>query len=223
MYAAKTYLRETLFQGLLPTASGLGIPRASPISQSGAIIRLLARHFGMAGQTPQEAAAADVLYETAKDLGANKKMVVEHEEGAEKAESAKMPWALALRLEKMLLLAPSPQEPSSALTYGQVQLFHVLMGMDACKPDCVAALSEGLEEFRGEPDHQISTCSTACAGSPTGGSNRWLSCSAATAARKRIAAYLAGPLRFPATFGDLGQPGGYAYAAGAKSRKELTV
>ena len=208
--------------GLLPTASGLGIPRASPISQSGSILRFLGRQFGLAGsvsgtrldrfqlipmrggypaeidacgcQTPTEEVAADVMYETAKDLGSNTKVVVEYEEGGEKAESAKMPWALALRLEKMLLLAPAPQEPSSALTYGQLQLFHTLTQMDRSKPGCVATLSEGLEVFR-----------------------------AATAARERVAAYLAGPLRYPATCGELGQEGGYNYATGPIARKDLTL
>lgn len=124
--------------GLLPTVSGLGIPRAAPASQSGTILRFLAGKFGMAGQTPLEAVASDNLYETAKDLAGNKKMVVDYKEGGDKATSAKMPWALALRLEKMLLAAPSPFEPSSALTYGQIQLFHVLMTMHDCKPGCVS-------------------------------------------------------------------------------------
>ena len=45
---------------------GLGIPRATPVSQSGTILRFLAGQFGMAGQTPLEVVACDNLFETAK-------------------------------------------------------------------------------------------------------------------------------------------------------------
>ena len=186
--------RQRSPNGLLPTVSGLGIPRATPMSQSGSIVRFLAGQLGMAGQTPAEQIAADMLYETANDLGSNKKVVVDYIEGAEKTESHKMPWKLALRIEKMLLRAPSPRDASSALTYGQLQLFHTLTQMNTARSGCIAVVSPSLEVFR-----------------------------AAVAARARVALYLAGPLRFPATSGELGQAGGYNYATGAIARKDMTL
>ena len=57
--------------GLLPILSGAGIPRSSPISQSGAIIRFLARRLGMDGGDVVASSRVDVLYETAKDFGAS--------------------------------------------------------------------------------------------------------------------------------------------------------
>jgi hypothetical protein len=45
----------------------------------------------------------------------------------------------------------------------------------------------------------------------------------ATAARERVAAYLASPLRYPATFGELGQEGGYSYATGPIQRQNLAL
>ena len=58
--------------GLLPLLSGLGVPRASPLSQSGAIIRFLARRYGLDGADELQGLEADVLYETAKDLKSHK-------------------------------------------------------------------------------------------------------------------------------------------------------
>ena len=86
----------------------------------------------MAGQTPAEQVAADMLYETAKDLKGNLDSLLKHADAAandpaaEKPAGAKLPWALALRVEQMLRGAPDPRDASAALTYGQLQLFHAL-------------------------------------------------------------------------------------------------
>ena len=66
--------------------------------------------------------------------------------------------------------------------------------MPPCRAGSVAVLSPGLEEFR-----------------------------VATAARERVAAYLASPLRYPATFGELGQEGGYSYATGPIQRQNRAL
>ncbi|KAH8062450.1 glutathione transferase [Aureococcus anophagefferens] len=74
--------------GLLPIATGLGVPRSSPISQSSSIIRFLARHFKLDGGDDEAIKVrADVLFETAKDLGAKASEVVEAT-GAGDAETA---------------------------------------------------------------------------------------------------------------------------------------
>ncbi|KAH8060373.1 hypothetical protein JL720_13536 [Aureococcus anophagefferens] len=74
--------------GLLPIATGLGVPRSSPISQSSSIIRFLARHFKLDGGDDEASKVrADVLFETAKDLGAKASEVVEAT-GAGDAETA---------------------------------------------------------------------------------------------------------------------------------------
>ena len=41
--------------------------------------------------------------------------------------------------------------------------------------------------------------------------------------RPRLKAFLASPLRYPSTFGELGQNGGYEYHTGAKLRCELMM
>ena len=54
--------------GLLLTLSGGGIPRATPLAQSSAITHFLATKFGLAGATPAERAATDMLFDTARDI-----------------------------------------------------------------------------------------------------------------------------------------------------------
>jgi glutathione S-transferase len=182
--------------GLLPTASGLGIAHTAPICQSGAIIRFLAKQYGFLGSSE---AMADVLYETAKDLGEHSAAVTGYAGGArvsdpnEEDGAAKGPWALILRIETMLEAAPDPVDADAALSFGQMQLFHLVTTLDATKAGCVGAVSEKLEAFR-----------------------------ATVAARGRIAAYLAGKLRYPLTKGELGLgDGDYAYNSGAIARKDL--
>ena len=74
----------------------------------------------MAGQTPAEQVAADMLYETAKDLKGNLDALLQHADAAandpaaEKPAGAKLPWALALRVEQMLRGAPDPRDAGAA-------------------------------------------------------------------------------------------------------------
>lgn len=178
--------------GLLPMMSGLGVPRSAPISQSGATIRFLARRFGLEGETELEAAAADVMYETAKDLSNHKDVITSMPTEADKDMAAKGPWALALRLEKMLAAAPRPEDPDAAMTYGQIQLFHALMSTEDRKPGCIKHLSASLDSFR-----------------------------LAMMARPRIAEYLKSNMCFPYTLGELGKEGGYKYISGPKKRSDF--
>ena len=179
--------------GLLPTVSGLGVPRAAPASQSASVVRFLARRFGL--DRPADGAAgalaADTLFETAKDLGAHKDAIAAPPPAAERG-GAKGPWALAARLEALLEAAPAAGDDAAALDYGQLQLLQTLLALDERAPGCVRALSPALDRFR-----------------------------AAAAARPRVRAYLASPMRFPATCADLGREGGYAYADGPVARGAL--
>ena len=188
--------------GLLPIATGLGIPRSAPISQSSSIIRFLARHFKLDGGDDEASKCrADVLFETAKDLGAKANDVINatDEEFAEMKEAmvAKGPFALALRLEA--LVAPDPdrvhvyRDDETAVTYGHLQLFRELAKIEA-KGGTLSRLSATLAAFK---DH--------------------------VANRTRIKAYLESPLCFPDTFGEIGQEGGYAYASGPKTRRDFSL
>ena len=191
--------------GLLPIATGLGVPRSSPISQSSSIIRFLARHFKLDGGDDEAGKVrADVLFETAKDLGAKASEVVEatgagdaETAAAKEAAVAKGPFALALRLEA--LVAPDPhrihcyRDDETPVTYGHLQLFRELAKIEAKGGD-LSRLSLALAAFK---EH--------------------------VANRKRIKAYLASPLCFPDTFGEIGQEGGYAYASGPKKRSEFAL
>ena len=70
------------------------------------------------GQTAKN--AADILFETAKDLDKLQADVVAM--GAKEVEDkAKGPWALAIRLESMIAAAPSVTDPDAALTYGALR------------------------------------------------------------------------------------------------------
>ena len=55
--------RKRSANGLLPMISGWGIPRTTPIAQSGAVIRFLARKLGMYGTSVLEEAIIDCLYD----------------------------------------------------------------------------------------------------------------------------------------------------------------
>lgn len=130
--------------GLLPTLSGLGIPRSAPICQSGSVIRLLARRLGMGGDDFR----ADVLYETAKDLNEKKDIITSVD--PEKDYSVhKGAFSLGRRVECMLRDMPDPKDGGAALNYGQVQLFHVLKSCETNRGSCVKEnLGEVLDAFR---------------------------------------------------------------------------
>ena len=187
--------------GLLPTVSGLGLPRSEPASQSGAVLRFMAEKYGLHGHGTDDGGGggvarvrSDTLFETARDLKAHKKEVIgPRDAAAEEEMKPKGPWALAKRIEAMLALAPRAEDPASALSLGQLELLHCLLTFEEAGGEgTVARLGAGLEAFR-----------------------------AAAAARPGIRAYLASGHRFPATFGDLGVEGGYSFAAGAKARVEF--
>jgi len=157
--------------GLIPMLSGLGIPRSAPICQSGTIIRFLARKYGLNGANEQEECAADIMYETAKDLKSHKETVASMptKEKQQIEGQHKGPWALAKCIETMLGRAPDPRDPDAAMTYGQLQLLHVLMEFEHQTPGCVKNMSDALDAFRD-----------------------------AMTARPRIARYLGSGMRFPA-------------------------
>jgi len=184
--------RKRSQNGLLPIMSGLGIPRATPISQSGAIIRFLADRFGMKGRSVHEAAMADVLYETAKDISDKVETVCSL--NPEKDHSvAKGPFALAFRVVKMLESMPNPADGDAAVNFGQVQLFYVLMRCEARRTGCVKEnLGESLENFR-----------------------------LAMEKRSGIESYLKSKSCFPFTKGELGSKG-YIYSSGPLRRGDIT-
>ena len=141
-----------------------------------------------------------MLFETAKDMGTKKAEVIAFARGGaeatmdESTANAKGAFATARRIEKMLVepTAARASDDAAALSIGHLQLLHELLKLEETEPGCVAKLSPALDVFRRE-------CS----------------------ARPRIAQYLASGLRFPTTFNDLGQEGGYAYSAGPKSRADF--
>lgn len=169
--------------GLLPMMSGLGVPRSAPLSESSAIIRFLARKYGMAGADELEAARIDTLFETAKDLADKKAHITNEDEGSSGLSEVQLPTTLAKRVEEMLNDMAPAKDDSAVFNYGQIQLLQFLLSCDEVTPGCVAKLSPALEEFR-----------------------------KTAAARPRIAAYLASPMHFPPTRKELGDvEGGYAY------------
>jgi len=177
--------------GLLPTISGIGIPRSTPLSQSGAIIRFLADRFGMKGKSINDAAMADVLYETAKDIG-SKADIVCSVNPTKDLSSAKEPFALALRVEKMLESMPSPADDGAALNFGQLQLLHTLMKCEARRSGCVKEnLGETLDIFRLDMEK-----------------------------RTGIASYLKSKACFPFTGVEIGSDG-YIYPSGPLRRGDI--
>jgi len=180
--------------GLLPTLSGLGLPKARPLSQSGSIIRFLAKKYGMTGATVEDDARADWMYETANDLSKHTDALLAAGPSADKDMAPKGPYALALRLELALKNAPRAADHDAALDYGQIQLLYALFKLEERCAGLVGRLGAGLDEFR-----------------------------VAGVSRPRIKAYLEAtgyPMQFPATFGELGKEG-YNYASGPLVRGEL--
>lgn len=184
--------------GLLPTLSGAGIPRASPISQSSAIIRFLAKRLGMDGGKDDVVAStrADILFETAKDLGGDgkKELIASVLADPEKDYSvAKGPFSTGKRIEKMLATMADPKDESAALNYGQIQLFHVLLQCEGRRKGCVLDnLGVVLDDFRIQMEN-----------------------------RAGLKEYLNSTARFPFIKKELGEDGGYTYSTGPLKRSEI--
>lgn len=132
--------------GLTPVLSGLGVPRAKPLSQSSTIIRFLGKKMGMAGETELEGYYADVLFETAKDLKGKKLEIIGDTE--EETNGAKGPASTAQKIALMLESMPDPKDEGAALNFGQIELLNLLLECEESKAGCVAALSPALESFR---------------------------------------------------------------------------
>jgi len=172
--------------GLLPMLSGAGITRAKPLSQSGSILRFLAGRLGMGGVW------ADILYETAKDLGGFKKEMAAA--GADRDCSvAKGPFATGKRIERMLADMPDPADAGAALNYGQIQLFNVLLGCEDRRKGCVGEnLGSVLDTFRTAMEN-----------------------------RSGLKEYLQSTARYPLTLNELGEDGGYVYSTGPLNRGDI--
>lgn len=178
--------------GLLPMLSGCGIPRSTPISQSGSIICFLSKKFGLEGTNEMESVMSDVLYETAKDMGQHKDLICAKDPEKDMAK-AKLPFAMALRVERILEDMPDPGDDSAALNYGQIQLLYLLMNCEARRSGCVREnLSTKLDDFRIKME-----------------------------SRKRIASYMKSSGCFPYTKGEIGLEGGYEYVSGPIQRGEI--
>jgi len=179
--------------GLLPTLSGMGIGRSEPLSQSTAIIHFLGKRLGMNGDGSDVGSArVNVLYETAKDLNGKKDDIIAVD-ATKDYSVAKGAFALGKRIEKMLSIMNDPKDEDAAMNFGQIQLFQYLMGMEARRPGCVKEnLGDTLDEFRVNMGE-----------------------------RNGLKQYLASTARFPYTHGDLGQDGGYTYAAGTLTRGDI--
>lgn len=181
--------------GLLPTLSGAGIPLSTPISQSGTIIRFLAKRLGMDGEgDAYSSSMVDVLYETAKDLNGNKKEIaaVYPDPTAKDYSVAKGPFATGKRLEKMLKGMSDPKDDNTVLNYGQIQLFQVLQCCEEWRSGCVKEnLGEELDVFRLNMEN-----------------------------RSGLKEYLNSSARFPLTKGEQGGEG-YVYANGPLKRGDV--
>jgi len=181
--------------GLLPILSGAGIPRSSPISQSGAIIRFLAKRLGMDGSGDVVASSrADVLYETAKDLGgSDQKKAIACINPEKHYSVAKGPFATCKRIEKMLMDMADPKDEGAALNYGQIQLFHVLLQCEGRRKGCVKVnLGDALDDFRINMENRVG-----------------------------LKEYLNSTARFPFTKGELGERGGYVFSTGPLKRCDI--
>jgi len=186
--------------GLLPTLSGMGIPRSSPISQSGAIIRFLAQKLGMDGGSSERGRVdTDWLYETAKDMGSHTSLVAKTKEGDAKDMAAKMPFSTAGRVAKVLATMANPKNQEAAINYGQLQLFKFLRGCEVRRGGCVKEnLGDAIDDFR-----------------------------IGMESRTRLKAFLDSPLCFPFTVNEATAEGakgyaGYSYAQGVTvSRKSF--
>jgi glutathione S-transferase len=133
--------------GLLPMISGWGISRTTPISQSGAIIRFLARKLGMYGTSVLEEAVIDCFYETVKDLADHNTLICASD--PEKDYSiAKLPFATGRCVEKMLKVMPDPKDDTVAVNFAQIYLVTILMQCEATRSGCVAEnLGPTLDQF----------------------------------------------------------------------------
>jgi len=131
--------------GLTPVLSGLGVPRATPLSQSAVVVRFLASRYGLAGETELDGLRAGVLFETAKDLKGKKDEIVEMQEGT---TGPKGPAATAASIAAMLEEMPDIADEGAALNYGQIELLNLLMDCEEQAPGCVTALSPTLDRYR---------------------------------------------------------------------------
>mmetsp|Transcript_33876 Transcript_33876/g.55962 ORF Transcript_33876/g.55962 Transcript_33876/m.55962 type:complete len:287 (+) Transcript_33876:29-889(+) len=132
--------------GLTPLMSGLGVPRAKPLSQSSTIIRFLAQRYGMAGDSDLEGFRADNLFETAKDLKGKKDEIKGFADST--TSGAKGPIETAERIAAMLEEMPDPADDTVALNYAQLELLNTLIECDEDAPGCVKELSPTLDAFR---------------------------------------------------------------------------
>jgi len=119
------------------------------------------------------------------------KNMITGEESYDKSAS-KLPAKLSVCIEAMLENMQVADDDTKKMNYGQIQLFHGLQTCEEMKAGCVGKLSEKLEWFR-----------------------------KAMAARPRIAAYLASPMRFPLTCNELSGSGGYKYANETPNRSDF--
>lgn len=131
--------------GLTPIMSGLGVPRATPLCQSSAIVRYLAGRYGMDGGDELARARADSLFETARDLRGKG---AEVRAGEYETAGAKGAVLMAENLLKMLAGMGDVKDASAALNYGQIQLLNVLLEFDEDVPGCVERLSPQLDAWR---------------------------------------------------------------------------
>jgi len=180
--------------GLLPMLSGAGIPRSSPISQSGAIIRFLAKRLGMNGGDVVASSRADVLYETAKDLGdSDQKKAIASINPEKDYSVAKGPFATGKRIEKMLMDMADPKDEGAALNYGQIQLFQVLLNCEGRRKGCVKEnLGDALDDFRINMEN-----------------------------RAGLKEYLNSTARFPFTKREFDESGGYVFSTGPLKRCDI--
>jgi len=171
---------------LMPMMSGIGVPRATPLCQSRAIIRYVAACAGMDGGDEASRARVDMMFETAKDLGEWQDKIIsgEPDSGSKKSFAN-----LFASLTTMLEQSPSAADPDAALNFAQLELLKVLLAIEERAPGAVKSFSLALDNFR-----------------------------TIAAARPRIAAYLASPMRFPMTCNEAGIDGKYKYAKGALRR-----
>lgn len=138
--------RQRSPNGLTPLLSGLGVPRAKPLSQSRTIVRFLARKYGMDGETELDYFRADCLFETAKDLGGKTDEIVGA--SADATAGAKGPAATAASIAAMLEGMPDPADHKAPLNFGQLELLQVLLECEETAAGCVKALSPALDAFR---------------------------------------------------------------------------
>ena len=137
----------------------------------------------------------DVLYETAKDLNGKKREIaaVYPETTAKDYSTAKGPFAIGKRLEKMLKTTADPMDHNAVLNYGQIQLFQVLQCCEGWRTGCVKEnLGEELDVFRVNMEN-----------------------------RPGLKEYLNSSARFPLTKGESGDEG-YVYANGPLKRGDVS-